>query len=353
MTTSTRPSARRGPTMAYDSNSDRVILFGGYVESTGTYQNDTWAYNFNTNTWTDMNPATRPAGRDGHAMTYDAESDRVILFGGNKGDLIGSDETWAFDFNNNTWTNVNPGTRPAGRWIHAMAYDSESDRVILFGGAVGVKPYPSNDVWAYDFNTNTWTNMNRVTRPASRWGHAMAYDAESDRVILFGSHSLGFDHETWVYDFNNNTWTNMDPATGPPGRSGHFMAYNDESDRVVLFGGIMGFLGNAERNDETWTYDVNWNSWIRANPAESPSPRHLHAMAYDSESDRIILFGGSTGGDQTWSHRYSPPPPAAPPAPPPVPPWVYIAGGVAGAAAVAAAAALLIRRSRGKRRGKE
>ena len=339
--------------MAYDSESDRVILFGGYVDSTETFQNDTWAYDLNANTWTQMNPATRPVGRDSHAMTYDAESDRVILFGGNKGDFIGSDETWAFDFDNNTWTDMNPATRPVGRWIHALAYDAESDRVILFGGAVGVRPYPSNDVWAYDFNTNTWTNLNRVTRPTSRWGHAMAYDAESDRVILFGSQSLGFDQETWVYDFNTNSWANMDPATGPPGRSAHFMAYDNESDRVVLFGGIIGPLGNARRDDETWTYDVNRNIWARANSAGRPSPRHLHAMAYDSESDRVILFGGSTGGDQTWAHRYSPPPLAPPLAPPPVPPWVYIAGGVAGAAAAAAAGALLIRRSRGKRRGKE
>jgi hypothetical protein len=34
------------------------------------------------NTWTNMNPSTHPGARSGHAMAYDSESDRVILFGG-------------------------------------------------------------------------------------------------------------------------------------------------------------------------------------------------------------------------------------------------------------------------------
>jgi len=34
----------------------------------------------------------------------------------------------------NNWTNMNPSTYPGARQYHAMAYDSESDRVILFGG---------------------------------------------------------------------------------------------------------------------------------------------------------------------------------------------------------------------------
>src|SRR5207249_1804853 len=144
------PPARYGHAMAYDSQSDRLVLFGGGSSSGGVFVlvSDTWAYDFNTSTWTDMSPAIEPPARYNHAMAYDSQADRVILFGG----YGGYNDTWAYDFNTNTWTDTNPVVEPPGRWGHALAYDSQSDRVILFGGSL-------YDTWAYDFNTNIWTDM--------------------------------------------------------------------------------------------------------------------------------------------------------------------------------------------------
>ncbi len=68
------------------------------------------------------------------------------------------------------WTNMSPVEEPSPRYVHDMAYDNESDRIILFGGWTGSVV---NDTWAYDFNTNAWTNMSPDTRPSARDGHAM------------------------------------------------------------------------------------------------------------------------------------------------------------------------------------
>jgi len=47
-----RPSARAGHDMAYDAESDRVILFGGETEPGSNILNgETWAYNLKSNTW--------------------------------------------------------------------------------------------------------------------------------------------------------------------------------------------------------------------------------------------------------------------------------------------------------------
>ena len=35
------------------------------------------------------------------------------------------------------WVNMDPDASPSARWSHAMAYDSESDRIVLFGGRIG------------------------------------------------------------------------------------------------------------------------------------------------------------------------------------------------------------------------
>lgn len=296
----TRPSPRSHPTLAYDAESDRAILFGG--SNGAAVLDDTWTYDLEADTWSNLNPTTKPAPRSRHAMAYDSRSDRVVLFGG-VGITASLNDTWSYDRNANTWTNMNPGTSPSARGRHAMEYDAESDRVVLFGGTFGSTVL--NDTWMYDLESNTWTNLSPASPPPARSGHRLAYDSRSDRIVLFG----GFDPasaelgDTWTFDLNNNTWTNMSPATSPTSRFAHGMAYDSESGRVILFGGLVASVAN----DETWAYDLNSNTWTALTPATAPSARSDHALAYDVESDRIVLFGGATAGgssNETWSYDY-------------------------------------------------
>ena len=295
------PSPRIHFGMAYDAESDRIILFGGTSEGEGVgdLYDDTWSYDLNLNTWTDMNPAEAPSPRSDFAMAYDAESDRVVAFGG---DPL-SDKTWAYDYNTNTWRNMSPVTRPSAG-AGPMAYDAESDRVVLFLAWTGA---PDNETWTYDFNSNTWTKMEPTTRPSPRTFSAMAYDAESDRVILFGGITGGDNDETWAYDFNTNTWTKMEPAARPSPRHSHALAYDAESDRVVLFGGHLPGFPQQVHSDETWAYDFNTNTWTRMEPPTQPLKLAHHNLAYDAESDRVVLFGGddpdsSVHSDETWAY---------------------------------------------------
>src|SRR5439155_6266736 len=152
-----KPPARSYFAMAYDSESDRVILFGGLGASSGEF-NDTWAYDFNTNTWTKMDPVAEAPARGSHAMTYETRSDRVILFGGNSNAGLLND-TWAYDFNTNSWTDRAPSVGPAASYSVGMAYDAQSDRLILFGGCCTSLGLPLNDTWADDFNADTWTHV--------------------------------------------------------------------------------------------------------------------------------------------------------------------------------------------------
>ncbi|NIW44845.1 MAG: hypothetical protein GWN30_08790, partial [Gammaproteobacteria bacterium] len=44
--------------------------------------------------------------------------------------------------------------------------------------------------------------------PSPRLSSFMAYDSESDVIVLFGGLSDGgvFNDETWVFDINSNNW---------------------------------------------------------------------------------------------------------------------------------------------------
>ncbi len=188
------------------------------------------------NNWFNMNPAVHPNARqDGH-LVYDSESDRVVLFGG-RTTSGASYETWSYDLNNNIWEQMSDA--PMAMSFHALVYDSAYDRVIAFYGGVTM---------VYNFNTDTWEDMNPSPAPAANWGAMMAYDSERDSVVLYGGD--GGPYETWEYDLNTDAWMQITTANLPGASDNVGLTYDSESKSVVLFGGQ--YL--ATYFDETWVY---------------------------------------------------------------------------------------------------
>lgn len=303
--------------MVYDNESDLVVIFGGWNNTPGEDPYDsTWSYDYNVDMYTEISPAVSPSGRAELGLTYDSIRDRIILFGGE--DLLTTpqqyNDTWTFDVDTDTWTEVFPTLAPSERRGHFLAFDSESDRVILFGGQEGTDSPAINETWAFNPATNVWTMMNPTTAPEGRFSHRIVYDSESDRVILFGGNRGGGDYrdsgeyfdDTWAYDYNSDTWENITTSTHPSRRAVQSMAYDSESDKVVLFGGSMGQTSNSE----TWTFDYNTLTWTNMAPSVSPSERSRHGSAYDWESDRVIIYGGTLLGftgtfmaeHKTWAY---------------------------------------------------
>ena len=278
------PSARGRPAMAYDSAHDRMVLFGGAVSS-GIYSDETWVYNLNDNTWlnaTDENP--KPSARWGHSMVYDSTHDRTVLFGG-EDDIGHSNETWIFNLNDNTWTNITPSVGPAGRMMHAMAYDSTRERVVLFGGDPPGTGGFYSDTWILNLTDNSWTEVSPNPNPGEYFGHSLVYDSAHDRMVLFG------DDDTWIYNFTDNTWTKVDSGSGPNLKH-HSMAYDAVHEVSIMFGGY-----NSGYFDNTWTYNLTDNSWTEVDSGSGPSGRYGHSMAYDSAHGVMVMFGGNNDGN--------------------------------------------------------
>ena len=134
--------------MAYHSGQDKVILFGGHVSGTGSEllnHNQTWSYDLNTNTWTNLNPAVAPPAFCAGSMAYDSQSDLLVLFGGWPSSSLWDTfiaESWTFNLTANTLTNVTSSVHPSARAFTSMTYDSESDplilSIIIVGGAAVV-----------------------------------------------------------------------------------------------------------------------------------------------------------------------------------------------------------------------
>src|SRR5207249_10360479 len=137
-----------------------MILFGGYDGVAGALSNQTWAFNFQANEWTNLQPDRHPSARSRQGMAFDAQSDRTILFGGLTAEGDYSSETWAYRSSGNSWANMTSEVRPPGRRSPGMVYDAAADRIILFGGYDSSSGIVYNDTWAYDFESNSSTKRN-------------------------------------------------------------------------------------------------------------------------------------------------------------------------------------------------
>lgn len=320
------PPPKAYAAMAYDSESDRFVLVGGQLEFWGPLSGAVWTFDLDGDRWTQMAPA--PFGWTAtSAIAYDSKADRVILFGADSDDSMTLDETWAYDANTDSWVQLADG--PSDRVEAHLAYDAESDKTILFGGEnLSLESFsPLDDTWAFDFDTNTWAKLNPPTSPPGMADQSMAYDAESDRVIVWGGmvdDEFNIMADVWVFDYNTETWAKMPPSTGAtPGSefssASQAMAYDAESDRTILYSLVPpppphydGY--DSVRAKKTWAYDYNSNTWELMAPQRNPGPISSVAIAYSDADDRVVIFGGYSGithddrietVDETWAYDYN------------------------------------------------
>ncbi len=268
-----------------------VLLVGGSTAIPrlgGKALADPWI--FRRGKWVAADGGIAPVLADAYA--YDARSGRAIVlaFPFSAFDQVSASATWTYDPAADRWEERPQTGRPSPFDAARGAYDRRADRLIVLD--------TNGDTWSYDVDTGGWTNRLPQTRPSGRRYYALAYDDASDRTILFGGGQLA---DTWAYDFGANTWTEMRPAKNPPGRLYHAMAYDPKSDRMILFGGAG--LGEKPLGD-TWTYDYDTNTWAELTPQPTASARGWHAMAYDSDSGAIVLFGGGVDRGQFMSDTW-------------------------------------------------
>ena len=291
-TPTNNPGARLSHAMASIFGTKMVLMFGGRGD-------ETWVYDLDNDTWINKNPMVNHKHRDMLAMASIYRTDKVILFGGrDRMSFNPLNDTWIYDFSNNTWINKMYSTNPSARYKHAMASIYGTDKVLLFGGTSG-----GDETWIYDFSNNTWIEMDPITSPISRRSHGLASIWGTEKILLFGGTS-GSD-ETWIYEFSNNTWTQKSPLTNPSARSGHAMASILGDDKVVLFSGYSG----SQLND-TWVYDFSDNNWTTItpiNPINIPCARNGLAMASVDRTKKVVLFGGYGNGEflkDTWVYEH-------------------------------------------------
>jgi hypothetical protein len=277
----------------YESNDNQILIFGGNSKhGINADVKEVFIFDPSSGLWGEPTPyEANPPWKNAMAPAYDEESDRVII-------LNMAGETWAYEYGSTIWELMEPSNAPAGRCGHSMSYDSQSDVVVLYGGFACNSPMDPmmDEVWAYDYNSNSWTAM--LPGPSARIYHTTVYDSESDRILMWGGrpYTESADSNIYAYDFNTDSWAELIAEGGPSDRSTyHSMAYVPELDRTFIIGGVVldGFFGGDFVLD-VWEYDFNNNAWsLIETTGDSLPSLAKQVLVYDPGTGLMYMFGGS------------------------------------------------------------
>lgn len=281
------PGLRDSHVLLYHAGLDQVILMHGLFPDTSDLErSEVWGWDGEAwNLLSDDGPAPRLLG----GTTYDSTRDRVVVFGGvSRGDEKRND-TWEWD--GETWMQMDAdSTAPSPRDHIMMVYDEAHGYSLFFGGFQGETRF-FEDTWGWD--GETWTQL-ATSGPTARAHYSLVYDPAREQVLMFGGITAALQplDETWIWD--GDAWSLVDPTDSQPSaRDATRIAYDQNTDTLLLFGGRSGrqVLG------DTWRWDGE--RWKQLEPDNSPSPRAFHDMVYDPNRERIILYGGWEGRNRS------------------------------------------------------
>lgn len=280
------PEARRNASAVYDPVDNRMVIFGGFGT---TYLGDIWAFDLDTETWSDLTPASgsAPPRRLTPASVYDPDGHHMIMWSG-QGPGVFYNDVWSFDFGTGAWSAYTPaGGPPEIRYGVGYTWDPLAADLVTFAGFTSNGRY--HDVWRFNASAVTWTDASPATGPLERCLHAACYDAVGRRMIMYGGQNSGPLDDLWALDFDTGTWTELLPSPKPAGRYFTAMVYDAANRRATMFGGQT----QLSAVNEVWAFDLWTNAWTQLAPAgTAPTSRYGSAAIYDGANDRMIVFGG-------------------------------------------------------------
>jgi len=301
--------------MCADPINKEIVLFGGGGLATERVGPGTWVYSTERNTWRKLDLEIEPPVRALSPMVFDRQSKRIVLFGGDRLDMLYAD-TWVYDPATRRWEERKPPVSPSPRFGHALLYLPGSGKVVLLGGkhytsslsylARLYKPLPF-EMWTYDVSGNAWrlirrfeakkadassSSGQRVAPPLHYTEAAVAAADDGDNVLLVG---LGTKrrspHSTWTCAVDAT-------ATDEAGTAKHGVKPGTTEVRTGSF------------DPEWYTKDVPApdpeaaaavlenlpaNKWVALRCPRWPRNRQgggWSTTAFDPDTDQILHLGG-------------------------------------------------------------
>ena len=279
----------------------QVLFFGGSGDGgPGKFLNDTWLYDIDKNTWTQLNIKNPPKARDGFGMIQLSDG-KVLMFGGCCDSGLNFNDTWLFDSLSMQWSKLKTISSPFKLAYFAFSRINDNEALLFGGDAMDTNMSgDQNYTWIFSLIDNSWSMVKiNGSRPHSR-SECIMCSIDSSNLLLYGGIDVnGLYIDSWVFNLKNYKWSQVFPTDNPPPTdSPNLISLN--KDVKLWLGGLSN--NHIEQND-TWLYYTNYNTWKKLFVSVKPPARSGHQFTQISPN-KVLLYGGfsSTVGslNDTW-----------------------------------------------------
>lgn len=259
----------------------------------------------NLATWQETTGA--PAREYGAFWLDAADGGALVVFGGYHyvpKQFTPSNDAWRFDFASGAWSPL-AGTLPTMPGSRA-ALIPDARAVYLFGGSTAsaqpgsVETMPFLAKLEFDDTKMTSTPVTNLNQIGGSYTGSFMYDSKRKRwlSVCGVDTAVGINCDVNAYTPENGFQPIEVSGTPPDGRFGFHYAYDEETDRVVLFGGMNG-PEDTDIIGDTWALELGGDKaqWKKLfADGAGPTKRRNGAFVLDPIGHRFLLWGGTPDG---------------------------------------------------------
>ncbi|KAF4661811.1 hypothetical protein FOL47_006532 [Perkinsus chesapeaki] len=266
--------------------------------------------------WQAIDNGGGPGARDRPAIGYDPLRNNLVSFGGRSGATLHQD-TWYFNLDSGTWTQVNARNPPPARYDAISGFDEFTGLFVMSTG--DANPIFFNDIWVLvDYSTPNaqWirvdANSTLTFEPRYGCGGGMAKDGYFYISLGFGGQRRFSDtYRFQIRSASDGSWEKV--ADGyqyaidePHARClvGNAIIPDTSRGKFMMYGGCAnGFtVGGPCPAYDTWLLDSSSN-WKRQ--ADGPIPTVFGDMAAWG-MNHVMMYGGSEASQVISITKQSP-----------------------------------------------
>lgn len=254
-----------------------MIVWGGQTVDGPTQSGG--VYDPITNTWSPTSLVNAPSARYLHHAIWTGS--KMIIWAGESNINNGA----MYDPETDTWTTISSIGAPPLRPNSSAVWTGK--KMILWGGDDAVNPVSHSDGFAFDPETNTWTQISSVGAPAPRSSHSA--EMVNGLMVIWGGHyKYGSPYYTDGGKYNPTTdaWLPISNEGTLSERLEQSSVGTDSS--MIVWGG--SYI--AAQNDGAMYFPAT-DMWAPTTQVDAPEPRRNHSAVWTG-SDMIVWGGTNT-----------------------------------------------------------
>lgn len=271
----------------------RGYLCGG-VDTAEVIHKDLWAYNPQSDSWTQKADLPGPARRDAISFVVD----NFAYVGSGMDSISGPSGTtlkdfWRYEPSTNTWAAIADFPGAGGEGIYFATGFSVGGKGYLCGGKMGSTLY-SSQLWEYKPSNNQW--LQRANFPGGVRYQMLSFVVGSKAYVGMGTDQNIFKKDVYCYDPGANNWQAIAPFPGY--ERGSASAFTLEQRGFVCLGNNGGLLADLIE------YNPKTDSWtLRA--AYGGSERKS-AVSFVIDNKAYVGTGNGYSGKKDSWYMYAP-----------------------------------------------